>query len=212
MKAGVFPIVPPFCISCGIRFPSSFNENHICGTCLKTPLKLTQVRAAAEYKGIIRDGIQLFKYHSKLSIAKSFEELLFQTFLQYYENSEIDLIIPMPLHRTKMRKRGFNQAYFLSRNFKKLYQDACRRTPPWEMDTGSLVRIKKTLPQTGFDIEERKRNLKNAFKIIGEERILGKYILLVDDVFTTGATCNEAAKKLLEKGAGRVDALVLART
>ncbi len=212
MKEGVYPIVPPFCTCCGIRFHAGFNENHVCGACLKTPLKLGQVRAAAEYKGIIQAGIQLFKYHSKLPLAKTFERLLFQTFLQYYENLPIDLVMPMPLHRTKMRKRGFNQAWFLSRNFKKLYRQTFQRLPSWDMDMDSLVRIKKTLPQTGFDIEERKKNLNNAFKIVREDRIQAKHILLVDDVFTTGATCNEAAKELLKKGAKRVDALVLART
>lgn len=211
MKEGLYPIVPPFCISCGIRFHNSFNDNHVCGSCLKTPLMLGQVRAAVEYKGIIRDGIQLLKYHSKTAVAKTLECLMFQAFLEYYGNLAIDLIMPMPLHRSKMRKRGFNQAYFLFRNFKKLYQESYQRLPSWEMDMDSLVRVKKTLPQTGFDIEERKRNLKNAFKIVREDRIQGKYILLVDDVFTTGATCNEAAKALLKQGAQRVDALVLAR-
>ncbi len=211
MKEGVYPLAPPFCTFCGIRFHSSFDENHVCGACLKTPLELTQVRAAAEYKGIIKDGIQLLKYHSKSAIAKTFELFLFQIFLQYYENLSIDLIIPMPLHKSKMRKRGFNQAYYLSRNFKKLYHRSFKHLPAWEMDLDSLVRIKKTLPQTGFDTEERKNNLKNAFKVIKEDRIRDKHILLVDDVFTTGATCNEAAKELLRHGAARVDALVLAR-
>jgi len=211
MKEGVYPVIPPFCISCGIRFHNSFNDNHVCGSCLKTPLELGQVRATAEYKGIVKDGIQLLKYHSKPAVAKTLEHLMFQTFLDYYANLPIDLIIPMPLHRTKMRKRGFNQAYYLSRNFKKLYRLTFHCLPDWDMDMDSLVRIKKTLPQTGFDIEERKKNLKNAFKIVQESRIRGKYILLIDDVFTTGATCNEAAKELLRHGAARVDALVLAR-
>ena len=210
LKEGIYPIVPPFCISCGIRFHTG--ESHVCGACLKTPLKLCQVRAAAEYKGIVRDAVQLFKYHSKLSMAKPLEHLLFQSFLQYYENLPIDLLMPMPLHRSKMRKRGFNQAYFLSRNFKKLYYQAFCRSPSWDMDLESLIRIKKTEPQTGFDIEERKKNLKDAFKIVRQDRIKAKHILLVDDVFTTGATCNEAAKELLRHGAARVDALVLART
>jgi ComF family protein len=179
---------------------------------LKTPLKLGRVRAAAEYKGIVRAAIQLLKYHSKLSLAKPLEHLLFQTFLQYYETLPIDLIMPIPLHRSKMKKRGFNQAYFLSRNFKKLYFQAFRRPPPWDTDLSSLVRIRKTESQTGFDIEERRKNVKNAFQIVRPGPIQGKHILLVDDVFTTGATCNEAAKALLRHGAARVDALVLART
>jgi len=209
-KEGISPIVPPFCTSCGIRFKTG--ETHVCGDCLKTPLNLGQVRAAAEYKGIVRDAVQLFKYHSKLALAKPLERLLFQTFLQYYEALPIDLIMPMPLHRSKMRKRGFNQAYFLSRNFKKMYDQTFRRPPSWDMDLKSLVRIRKTESQTGFDIEKRKKNVKNAFKSVRRDRIKGKHILLVDDVFTTGATCNEAAKELLRHGAERVDALVLART
>lgn len=209
-KEGISPIVPPLCTSCGIRFKTG--ESHVCGDCLKTPLKLGRVRAAAEYKGIVRDAIQLFKYHSKFAMAKPLEHLLFQTFLQYYETLPIDLVMPMPLHRSKMRKRGFNQAYFLSRNFKTLYYQAFRRLPSWDTDLRSLVRIRKTESQTGFDIEERRKNVKNAFKIVREDRIKGKHILLVDDVFTTGATCNEAAKALLRHGAARVDALVLART
>lgn len=209
-KEGFFPIVPPFCASCGIRFQTG--ETHVCGACLKTPLSLGQVRASAEYKGIVRDAIQLFKYHSKLAMAKPLEYLLFETFLQYYKNLPIDLLIPMPLHKSKMRKRGFNQAYLLSRNFKKLYYQKFCRLPFWDMDLESLVRIKKTESQTGFDIEERKKNVKGAFKIVLEDRIKGKHILLVDDVFTTGATCNEAAEELLRHGAERVNALVLART
>lgn len=208
-KEGFFPIVPPFCTSCGIRFKTG--ESHVCGDCLKTPLKLGRVRAAAEYKGIVRDAVQLLKYHSKPAMAKPLERLLFHTFLQYYENLPIDLIMPIPLHRSKMRKRGFNQAYFLSRNFKKLYYQAFRRPPSWDTDLRTLVRIRKTESQTGFDIEERKKNVKNAFKIIYRNPIKGKYILLVDDVFTTGATCDEAAQVLLKNGAKRVDALVLAR-
>jgi ComF family protein len=209
MKEGIDIIVPPICTSCGIGFKTG--ESHVCGACLKSPLKLGRVRTAAEYKGIVRDAIQLFKYHSKFTMAKPLESMLFQTFLQYYETLSIDLIIPMPLHRSKMRKRGFNQSYLLSRNFKKLYYQAFLRPPPWDMDLSSLVRIRKTESQTGFDIEQRRKNVKNAFKIVREDRIRGKYILLVDDVFTTGATCNEAAKELLRYGAKRVDALVLAR-
>nr|NJM03864.1 ComF family protein [Desulfobacula sp.] len=209
-REGISLIVPPFCAVCGVRFHAG--DTHVCGACLKAPLKLGQVRAAAEYKGIVRDGIQLFKYHSKLAMAAPFERILFQTFLQYYENLPIDFIIPMPLHRSKMRKRGFNQAYLLSRNFKKMYDQAFGRPPAWDTDLSSLVRIRKTEPQTGFDIEERRKNVKGAFKSVREDRIKGKHILLVDDVFTTGATCNEAAEVLLKHGAARVDALVLART
>ncbi|WP_299981329.1 ComF family protein [Desulfobacula sp.] len=212
MEPGFYPIDTPFCIKCGVQFYNNFSENHVCEVCLKTPLTLDRVRAAAEYKGIIKDAIPLFKYHSKLSVTKVFEHLLFQTFLRHYAISRIDLIMPVPLHKKKLRERGFNQAFLLIRNFVKRYQQVFEQSPLWEIDTIALARIKKTQPQTGFDIEQRKSNLKNAFKVVNQKTIENKHILLIDDVFTTGATCNEAARVLLKHGAKKVDALVLART
>ena len=212
MTTGFYPIEPPFCIRCGAKFHNSFNENHVCGVCLKTPLKLDRVRGVVEYKGIIKDAVPFFKYHSKLSTAKVFERLLFQTYLHHYAGSRIDLIMPVPLHKIKLRDRGFNQAFLIIRNFVKLYQHHLGQSPSWKIDAVSLARIKKTKPQTGFDIEQRKNNLKNAFHVIHPEKIKNKNILLIDDVFTTGATCNEAALELLKQGAAKVDALVLART
>lgn len=211
LKDGFYPIKEPYCPICGIPYPKSFNHNHICGNCIKSPLKLGRIRAVAEYKGLIQDGIRLFKYHSKLSLARSFETFLFQTYLKYYAKEPVELIIPMPLHRRRTKKRGFNQAYMLCRNFEKHYQQRFHRPPVWKLETECLSRIKNTLPQTGFDIEQRKKNVKKAFGIKYQDRIKGKHILLIDDVLTTGATCNEAAHVLLKAGALRVDALVLAR-
>ncbi len=212
MAKGLVFIEPPFCTKCGVKFHKSFDENHICEPCIKTPLKLGKVRAVVEYKGIIKDAIPLFKYQSKLSVAKTFELLLFQAFLKNYAASGIELIMPVPLHKNKLQQRGFNQAFLLIRNFIKLYRLNYEQRPLWEIDIKALSRIKKTKPQTGFDIEHRKENLKNAFKVVNKNTIKNKRILLIDDVLTTGATCNEAGKELLKYGARSVDALVLART
>ena len=212
MAHGFDPIEPPFCTKCGRQFQKGFNENHVCGACLKKPLMLDRVRGALQYNGIIKLAIPLFKYHSKLSVSKVFEGLLFESFLRHYDDAGIDLIMPIPLHKKKIKKRGFNQAFLLIRNFVKQYQKAFEKKPLWKIDANSLARIKKTQPQTGFDIHQRKANLKNAFKVVNPKAIDNKHILLVDDVFTTGATCNEAAKPLLKQGAKKVDALVRART
>jgi len=212
MALGFYPIDTPFCIKCGAQFYNTFNENHVCEVCLKTPLKLDRVRAAVEYKGIVKDAIPLFKYHSKLSVAKVFERLLFQAFLRHYSTSRVDLIMPVPLHKIKLRERGFNQAYLMTRNFVKYYQKIYKQSPKWKIDAFSLARIKRTDPQTGFDIEQRKNNLNKAFQVVNKKEIKNKNILLIDDVFTTGATCNEAALELLKNGARKVEALVLART
>ena len=216
IKAGLYYIKSPYCIKCGVQFHSfsnqDLNENHLCQTCIKTPLKVGKVRALVEYKGIIKEAIPFYKYSSKLALAKVFELLLFQTFLKYFEKSNIDLLIPIPLYKTKLKERGFNQSFLMIRNFVKLYQLHFKTKPLWEIDTNCFVRSKKTKPQTGFDIEQRKQNLKKAFKVIAPGTIKNKNILLIDDVFTTGATCNEAALELLKNGADRVDVLVLART
>lgn len=211
MALGFFPIESPFCTKCGIPFHTGPRENHVCGSCLKTPLMLDRVRGAVAYKGIIKNAIPLFKYHSKLSVATVFERLLFEAFVTHYHHLPIDLVMPIPLHRQKLRKRGFNQAFLLIRHFAKQYQQAFGQPPAWEIDTICLVRIKPTQPQTGFDMDQRKANVKDAFAVVNHKAIENRHILLIDDVFTTGTTCNEAAGQLLKHGARKVDALVLAR-
>ncbi|MFH2060750.1 MAG: ComF family protein [Pseudomonadota bacterium] len=211
MSAGFYPIEQPYCSKCGIQLPKSHIDNHVCGICLKTPLNLEKIRATAEYKGIIKEAIPLFKYHSKLSLAKVFEALLFETLLIHFAKDRIDLIIPIPLHRAKLRHRGFNQAFMLARNFKKQFCRHFGSPPAWDIDIHAIDRQKDTDPQTGFDIDQRRNNLKNAFCVAEPERIKDRSILLVDDVLTTGSTCNEAAGLLLRKGAKKVQALVLAR-
>ena len=136
---------------------------------------------------------------------------MYEAFDTYFFAHGIDLLVPVPLHPSKTRKRGFNQAYLLIRRFQKFYRQQYGKDPSWQIDTRSLVRVKPTLPQTGLDSGSRQENLKNAFKVRPGAGLKEKRILLVDDVFTTGSTCYEAARVLGRAGAGRVDALVLAR-
>lgn len=207
---GDIPVfIPPYCLSCGRQFGSG--ENHLCESCLKSRPDLSCVRAAFYYQGIIKDVLGLFKYHAKLSLARILEEYLFRAFELYFTKEKVDLILPIPLHPRKLRQRGFNQSYLLVRNFNKKHIKIHGDAPPWHVDTRILERIKPTLSQTGFDMELRRKNLDQAFRVRHGSRVAGKSIVMVDDVYTTGATCKEAAKILLASGAARVDALVLAR-
>ncbi len=117
--------------------------------------------------------------------------------------SEYDAIVPVPLHVARLRWRGFNQAALLARPLAR----RCRLP----METLALRRIRPTTPQVGLGQVERRRNIAGAFAIRRRSSIVGRRILLIDDVYTTGATVEECARVLLEGGARLADVAVLAR-
>ncbi|MCG8686364.1 MAG: ComF family protein [Desulfobacterales bacterium] len=201
----------PYCTVCGEVFESKTGEDHLCESCLKKTPDVERVRAAFEYQGLIREAVSLFKYQSRFSLISPLERYLFQAYNKHFADIPVDLIIPIPLHPSKARKRGFNQSYLLARRFPKLYQKEYGQLPSWKVDFACLARTKPTSSQTGLDIKQREKNLKQAFVCKDKSIIKHKHILLVDDVFTTGATCNAAARVLIKAGAASVSALVLAR-
>lgn len=111
--------------------------------------------------------------------------------------------MPVPLHVTRLRERGFNQAHLLARAF---FPQQTNR-----IEATLLERTKKTEPQTRMSGAERRKNLKNAFRVNKPAMVFGKTVVLVDDVFTTGTTVNECARTLLRGGAKEVQVLTLAR-
>ncbi len=205
------PVRPPVCLKCGIMFHSRAGEDHVCQECLLFPMEYGIARASGVYDGIFRDLVHKFKYKGKTGLAKPLGLLLLKTFLTYWEKQEIDLIVPVPLHIKRFRKRGFNQAFLLIRDWGALSNVMNVEIPCMEIDTQILKRSKKTAPQIGLGRGARQKNLKDAFSIDEPGKIAGKRILLVDDVLTTGTTANECSKVLLRKGALRVDVLTLAR-
>jgi ComF family protein len=113
----------------------------------------------------------------------------------------IDLLVPVPLTGRRMRRRGFNQAWQLMKPF---YRGKADRTV--------LRRVRRTAPQTGLTRRERRQNLAGAFAVRDPAAVVGRRVMVVDDVMTTGATLNACAEALLTAGAVRVDAVTLART
>lgn len=137
--------------------------------------------------------------------------LLFSAFINFWGINSIDIIVPVPLHIKRFRKRGFNQAYLLVRDWKQIAENLNLGLSNIRIDTNVLIKSRRTDPQTGLDRKKRMTNIKNAFSIRDQAIIKNKRILLVDDVYTTGATANECAKALLRGNAEYVDVLTLAR-
>ncbi len=206
------PVESPFCCICGIMFNSRIGDDHICGECIKSPKKFRMARAVGVYEGTFMKTIQQLKYKGKIQLVRPLGMLLFFAFIKYWNNkNRIDLIVPVPLHIKRFRKRGFNQTYLLIKEWLSFADVFNIKLPHSKIERNVLIKNKQTEPQTGLDRKQRQANIKNAFSIGNSSKITGKTILLVDDVYTTGATANECAKVLLNEGAKSVDVLTLAR-
>jgi ComF family protein len=184
----------PICSTCGVVFESREGEDHDCGECLNAPKRFRMARSAGVYDKVLMAAIHCLKYKEKIQLARPLGVLLFMAFCRYWNKGNINLIVPIPLHKRKFRSRGFNGVL-----------------PVIPVAGDILVRKRWTEPQTGLGRKERLQNIKNAFGVSDSSKVKGKKILLVDDVYTTGATANECAKVLLRAGAARVDVLTLAR-
>ena len=205
------PVESPICLRCGIMFKSREGNDHLCENCIKEPKRFKVARAPGIYDQTLMKAIHCFKYRGKIQMAKPLGKLLFAALIRYWDIKKIDLIIPVPLHLRRLRARGFNQAYLLVRKWKQLATQLSIDMSDIAIERDMLVRYRWTDPQTGMGRKMRMKNIKNAFEVSNRSRISGKRILLVDDVFTTGATANECAKTLINSGAKRVDVLTLAR-
>jgi ComF family protein len=196
-------VTSPLCPRCGLVFPSRAGEDHLCGRCLDQPGAFTRARAAGIYDGSLRTAVHALKFKGAVSLAGPLGTLLFDTFRRFWAIDEIDVVAPVPLHRQRLRQRGFNQAYLLVRK--------------WALPGGTaivrdlLLRTRATAPQTGLDRRRRGINIKGAFGVKRPGQSSAKRVLLVDDVLTTGATAEACAAALIHDGARRVDVLTLAR-
>ena len=207
---GLVVVESPVCTCCGLPFKSRQGADHRCADCMDWPKKFRIARAALVYEPILTSIIHRFKYQGKIQLADPLAELLETAFRRYWGQDSIDMIIPVPLHLKRLRQRGFNQVYLLARNWTAASrQNGSGRLPQIERDI--LLRTVSTKPQSALGRTERALNIKNAFTLINSDKIIDKRILMIDDVYTTGATVNECARILLKHGAEHVDVLTLAR-
>jgi ComF family protein len=154
--------------------------------------------------------IHSLKYKAKIELARPLGILLFSVFNRFWETDEIDYIVPVPLNPKKYRKRGFNQSFLLIRDWRK-WADSHPQSMLFRTEHQLLIRNRWTEPQTGLKRKERLVNTRGAFTVPEPFEVKHKNILVVDDVYTTGATVNECADVLLRAGANYVDVLTLAR-
>jgi len=202
--AGIRWIEPPFCSICGTPFVSKEAGTHACPSCLTRKRYFTMARALGCYEGSLQKIIHRWKYQGKASVTPYLGEWITERFYRYWNPRVLDLLVPVPLHPKRLRERGFNQALLLARALSRRTEIPCQ---------GRILQKKRpTPPQVQLDGGERERGVKGAFHIADREGVEGKTILLIDDVYTTGATVNECSKVLIRGGAKRVDVLTLAHT
>ena len=208
---GLVVVESPLCSCCGLPFESRHGLDHCCGDCSAAPKKFRIARAPLVYEQVFTEVIHCYKYKGKIQLARPLGELLFSALRLFWDQDSIDVVIPVPLHLKRFRQRGFNQAYLLLRDWLTIAEQMPFEIGDLEIERDVLSRTVPTLPQTGLDRRQRAANIKDAFELVNEAKIIDKRILLVDDVYTTGATVDECARLLLHHGAAHVDVLSLAR-
>jgi len=205
------PVESPLCTTCGVPFKSREGDDHLCGECLRRPRHFRRARAAAVYSPVMMALVRAYKYNGKIQLAQPLGVLLASTYRRFWPEADIDLILPVPLHSKRFRHRGFNQAYLLVRDWAGPDSPLAGLSPAVVIAKEVISRIRPTASQTGLGRQDRLQNIKKAFRVDKKPLIEERCILLVDDVYTTGATADECAKTLLKSGAARVDVLTLAR-
>jgi ComF family protein len=204
-------VKPPFCLACGFLFKSKEGDERLCGDCITSPKKFRVARAPVVYDEAFMNLVLSLKYRGKIQLAKPLGGLLLAAFLQYWDAGDIDIVTPVPLFQNRFRQRGFNQAFVLIQNWEDFAKELTADLAGLHIERQALVRNRSTATQTGLGRKERMDNIKNAFSVPESHKVEGKRVLLVDDVYTTGATVNECSRVLIEHGAASVDVLTVAR-
>lgn len=191
------------CPVCGTTFSDSPAPDHVCGDCLENKTYFTCARSIFRYETFILEVIHQFKYGRNMSVGETLASYMAGFSFPDIDFTDYSMIIPVPLNIKRLRERGFNQSLILARAMGK------KRQIP--VNFSVLKRQKFTLTQAGSNRNERKQNIKGAFEVKDSKKIAGKNVIIIDDVYTTGATINECAKTLTMAGAKKVAVLTLAR-
>ena len=192
-----------YCLCCG-RFFEALEEPHLCQVCLEKRPPFSHHRSCGKYKGKLKDIILLYKYRHLQVLGRDLARFVYRALGREEEIWwKVDAVIPVPLHPKRKKERGFNQAQIIAKELARIKEI--------ELRDGLLVKIKNVPPQTSLRVEERAENVSGAFAVAEGEKIGGKGVLLVDDVYTTGSTIRECSSVLRNAGVKEVKALTVAQ-
>jgi len=200
---GVAFVAPPLCVLCGLPFEFDAGPEAVCGACLREPPAFDHARAVMRYDGGSRDLILGFKHGDRTHGAGAFGAWMARAGAELL--ADVDLVVPVPLHWTRLFARRYNQSALLAA--------AMARRCGLPVVPDLLRRTRRTPSQGRLSPAARAKNLRGAIAVNRRQatRVPGQRIVLVDDVLTSGATANACARGLKRAGAVTVDVLILAR-
>jgi len=196
-------IKPPFCERCGLPFAGDLTTPFECTNCREMELHFSSARSAAVARGVVLEAIHRFKYQRHLWFEDFLAGLFLREAVPALRDQQWDLIVPVPLHPVKQREREFNQAERLAQRL-----GTALKIP---LNPKLLRRVTPTATQTLLTRQQRTANTRGAFAVRPGTSLNGERVILVDDVFTTGATTSSCARALLTAGAGEVCVWTIAR-
>jgi len=196
------------CRRCAVPLVAEVEARVLCGRCIKKLPAFDYAYSPLHYEDDVIRLMRQFKFREKITFSRTLGEIMLDCWKVKEMKSDdigapdkLDYLLPVPLHKSRMRQRGFNQSIELARVIAK------KLNIPIEYD--AVSRVRSTSSQTGLNVLQRRKNIKGAFKVA--QKISAKHVLIIDDVMTTGSTVNELASILKKAGVEQVGVLCLAR-
>lgn len=190
----------PICKKC----KNKLNELLVCKINNYSDKNFTRHLYLFRYDGIIRDKIIQYKFQDKAYLSELFVNFITKNkkVCGFFKN--YDIIIPVPISKNRKKERGYNQTAIIARKIANEIENLT-------FEQNVIKKIKDIVPQSTLNVEERVHNVKNAYIVVNSEKIQGKRLVLLDDVFTTGSTVNECSRVLKEYGAMNIDVVTIAK-
>ena len=193
----------PWCAVLGTPFSHEMGDGFLSAEAIANPPPFDRLRSAVAYTGVVRRMVQNLKYRDRTDLGPWMARWMLRAGAELIATA--DVVMPVPLHRVRFLRRSFNQSAELAR--------AVARKADIAFEPGAVVRSRPTRQQVGLGASERAANVRGAFNVPDEADIVvrGRSVLLVDDVYTSGATVSAVTRALKRRGAARVDVLTFAR-